>query len=270
MRSLLFLILIAPALAGEPAAARAEAGERLLDRGDIRGALAAYIEAAELDPGKQAYTVRALVLRRVERMRTLIESDDTSPRWRTAAITLHAFYLDEGLTDLALELDRKAHARLDSSGSAILLAETLLLLDRDEEVAKLLSARPRPALHERVLEGIALARLGRKEEAEKLDAAISVPGNAPSILLRDLARLKARLGAAEKALPLLRSSFEKTSANALDGARRRVRACSDFAALRSTPAFQEVLRTTSKIEEGCSGGSSCGSCPKRGECGQDG
>ncbi|MHC4816667.1 MAG: tetratricopeptide repeat protein [Planctomycetota bacterium] len=271
--AVILVLLAAPALADEgpvpTGAAHAARGEKLVAKGDIEGALKAYLEARKAAPKNEAYARRAMILKRVTRLRRLMATDESPERWGTVAVTLHAFYLDEGLAKEALEIDRKAHARVNTSGSAIRLAETLLALDRSEEAARLLAARRGATFHERALQGIALARLGRRKEATAVGAAISLPKEDVSpAQLRDVARLKVRLGTNDEAFALLRRSLEQTPEAGLETARKRIRACADFAGISSLPAFRKVLETASKVHDTCSGGDSCGSCPSRDGCGK--
>jgi tetratricopeptide (TPR) repeat protein len=272
MRAMTVLLLVFAAAASADdvpvatGAAHAARGEKLLAQGDVEGAAKAYLEARKAAPKNEAYAQRAMILGRVTRLRKLMATDKRPERWETVAVTLHAFYLDEGLAKHSLELDRTAHANRNTSSSAIRLAETLLALDRNEGAAKLLGARPKPTFHERALQGVALARLGRRKEAAAADAAISLPKEVTPAQLRDVARLKVRLGEQDAAFRLLRRSLEQTPTAGLETARKRIRACADFAAVRSLPAFGKVLATASKVPDTCSGGESCGSCPGRSGC----
>ncbi len=275
MRSLTLLFAFGLLLAGatfaddDPAATAADhaaRGEKLLQKGDVEGALKAYLEARKAAPKNDAYARRAMILKRVTRLRHLMATDDRPERWETVAVTLHAFYLDEGLAKEALEMDRQAHAHRKTSGSAARLAETLLALDRNEEAAKVLVLRTRATFHELVLRALALARQGHTEKAGAMAAELSVPAKVTPAQLRDFARLKVRLGANDEAFALLRRSLEETPKEGLATARKRILRCSDFAAVRSLPAFTKVLATASKVAETCSGGESCGSCPSRGGC----
>jgi tetratricopeptide (TPR) repeat protein len=265
----LVLVLLAAATvrADETATAHAARGEKLLKTGDIEGAAQAYLEARKAAPKNEAYAKRAMILKRVTRLRRLMATDQRPERWGTVAVTLHAFYLDEGLAKAALALDRQAHAKRNTAGSAVRLAETLLALDRNEEAVKLLAGRSEPTFHERALLGVAQARLGRRKEAAAQDGAIKLPAkDVTPAQLRDVARLKVRLGAHDDAFKLLRRALEQTPAPGLETARRRITSCADFAAVQSLPAFEKVLATASKIHDTCSGGESCSSCPSRGGC----
>ena len=145
----LFAVLVLPlpatSLADDTSYERGEAlarkGEKLLDEGDVEGAHDAYRAALLESPEHPAYARRAAILKRIVRLRRFLASEQPPGKWAVGAATLHAFYLDEGLADHALELDRLAHARGNNPGTAIRLAETLLELNRNAEARTVLEKR---------------------------------------------------------------------------------------------------------------------------------
>jgi len=81
-----FLVVLAAATsAGEvPAAtgaALAARGEKLLGEGDVEGAFGAYLEARKAEPKNEAYAARAMILKRVTRLRRLMATDVRPERW---------------------------------------------------------------------------------------------------------------------------------------------------------------------------------------------
>ena len=253
----------------EPGALLAAEGEAKLQKLDLPAAMTAYSRAVKADPRNQAYRERFLELRRVTSIKHYVDARPNAERWLPMVVTLHSFYLTEGLDAAALDLDRHAHTRLGNAQTAVLLSETLLRFDRPEEVVSTLSPRTARTWHEDVLLGIALARLGRADDAKAIDARVSAPGSGELVplQLQDLARLKSRLDDVPSALALLTTSLEKTPAAGLEAARNRIRAEADYANIRTLPSFAKVLETKSQVAETCSGGTSCGSCPNRGNCG---
>ncbi|MHC5010826.1 MAG: hypothetical protein ACYTG6_07745 [Planctomycetota bacterium] len=267
---LLFVIAsagLADDASSSPGANLHERGEFLLRAGRIDEAAQAFLEAARAEPANQAYTDRALQLRRVQGLRRFVASNPPSDRWQSSVLSLHLFYLRNGLPDLALDLDLRAHEALDSAASAEWLAETYLALDRNADATTVLAPYSATSPRHAAYHAIALARLGRIDDARRLAAAAVVAEDASPVYLFDVARVHALLGESERALALLRASLEKTPEVALDEARRRARAHRDLRGLATLPAFAEVLRTESQVAQTCSGGSSCSSCPNRGRCG---
>lgn len=252
-----------PGAASDPVA-RAEA---LLDAGQIEEAARAFRDASRARPRDAALRDRAMVLRRVASLRRFVATQPDAEQWAASAVALHAFYLDENLPALSLELARQAYERDASARYALMLAESYLALGRDRDAAALLAARPEPTPHEKLLNGIALARLDHDDAARGLTSTIVLGEDAPPAMLQDAARLRALLGETDGALALLRQSFERTPPPALAAARTRAQRSPDFAALRDTEAFRQVLATASKVKQTCSGGSSCATCPNRGGCG---
>lgn len=253
----------------EPGVLLAAEGEAKLQKLDLPAAMRAYSRAVKADPQNTEYRERFLELRRVTSIKHYVDSRPNADRWLPMVVTLHAFYLNEGLDTAALDIDRHAHTRLGNPTTAVLLSETLLRLDRPAEVVSTLAPRTSKTWHEDVLLGIALARLGKMDDAKVIDQRVS--GQDKSALvpvqLQDLARLKARLDDVPNALALLTASLEKTPSTAIEAARRRIRAEEDYANIRTLPSFAKVLATPSKVAQTCSGGTSCGSCPNRGNCG---
>ncbi len=253
----------------EPGALLAAEGEAKLQKLDLRAAMLAYSRAVKAEPRNTAYRERFLELRRVTSIKHYVDSRPNAERWLPMVVTLHAFYLNEGLDAAALDIDRHAHMRLGNATTAVLLSETLLRLDRPSDVVATLSPRTEKTWHEDVLLGIALARLGKTEEAKAIDGRVSAHDTSDMVpvQLQDLARLKSRLDDVPNALALLTTSLEKTPATAIDAARQRIRGEADYEGIRTLPSFAKVLATQSKVAQTCSGGSSCGSCPNRGSCG---
>lgn len=268
--AILALAWPAPSIADDASYERGEAlankGEKALDEGDVEGALDAYRAALLESPEHPTYSRRASVLKRIVRLRRYVATEQPPEKWAVAAATLHAFYLDEGLADQALKLDRLAHTRRKNAGTAIRLAEALLELNRNAEAGALLEERSQPTFHEHVLLGLALSRLGKSSAAKRIRTGLAIKEDSSPAQIRDLARLDARLGAHSEALALLRTSLEKTPKEGLAAARGRIERCDDFTALRKLPAYGETMKTRSKVGESCSGGTSCGTCPSRGDC----
>jgi hypothetical protein len=120
-----------------------------------------------------------------------------------------------------------------------------------------------------VLGGVALARLGRIDEARELaDESRQVTDDAGPRYFYDLARLQALTGNSPSTFEALARAFELTPPSQIDGFRAEVKECKDFAALLAGSDFAKVLETPSKVKEsGCSGGTACGKCPMRSKCG---
>lgn len=268
----LVLVVAAPVARAEgapaPGAAHYAQGEALLKQGQVDEAAKFFLAAARAAPKNQAYVQRALVLRRIQGLRRFVAKNELSKRWVTSARSLHLFYVQSGLGPLAVELDTVAHQRMQNATSATWLAEAYLEAGQNVEATNLLATYSGQSPRLAAYHALALARLGRPEDARRVGQRAVVAEDADPATLFDVARLSAALGENEKALALLRTSFERTPAAALPLAKGRARASSDLASLAALPSFAEVLRTQSKVKQTCSGGSSCSSCPNRGGCGK--
>jgi len=260
-----------------PAMARAESAEQsaargkaLLAQGDLEAAMAAYGAAARADEGNRAYVQQYTVVRRMIQVRKRLRAEKDPERWQYLARALHAFYISQGIYTKALELDEQIHARLGTAASAVALAETQLAMELNAEAAKTLSALgpERATATTRALLGVALARDGKMDEARRLAAGVKVPEKAGPRMVYSAARLQGATGNADEALKLLAHCFTSAAPSLLEGYKAHARQCPEFAALASTVAFADVLKTESAVPESkCSGGSGCANCPMRGKCG---
>jgi tetratricopeptide (TPR) repeat protein len=198
-----------------------------------------------------------------------LDTERNAARWQRTAQGLRSFYVSNGIYSEALPLDKKVHARLDTTASAVTLAETQLAMDLNAEASAVLEAidagKATAASH--ALLGVALARNGNVEEARRLAKAIEFPEKASPGTLYSVARLYGEIGNADEALRLLKRTFESIAPSRLEGFKNHARESREFATLASTAAFAEVLETKSKIAESkCSSGNSCSGCPMRGKC----
>lgn len=244
-------------------------GGALLQGGDIEGAMNAYMAAAKAEPGNKEYADKAMLIRRVVAIRRYVASSEVSPKWEKMVLSLHSFYLRNRIHEEALALDRITHEKLKSALSASLLVETLLEMGRDAEALAVLKSLDKKSLdlQNRLYLGIALARLDRVDEAHDLRKRLRVPENSGAGILYDVARFDSLLGRRTEAVETLRLCFEKTPPSNLALVKGFVKECADFKPLLASPEFAKVLKTQSKIKESdCSGGTSCGTCPKKSGC----
>ena len=273
-----FVLLVVLALGLSVSTARAEdtpdagaahytQGAALLKQGQIDEAAKSFLAAARAAPKNQVYVQQALVLRRVQGLRRFITKNELSKRWETSARSLHLFYVQSGLGALAVELDTLAHQRMQSATSAAWLAEAYLETGQNAQATTLLASYSNQSPRLAAYHALALARLGKPDDARRIAAGAVVADDAEPDYLYDVARLRAALGENPQALALLRTSFERTSAEVLPFVKGRARVSPDLASLAALPALAEVLQTESKVKQTCSGGSSCSGCPMRGKCG---
>jgi tetratricopeptide (TPR) repeat protein len=261
---------VALANAADDAAASATEAETLLAKADFEGALDAYKTAAKTDTKNMEYRQQYAILRRVIKMRKSIDQESNPEKWEGIFRGLRAFYYEHDIYGEALELDRKACDRLKTPQSAVLLAQSQLKNGKNEDVIETINALPEDAVTTEalVLKGVALARLGRTDEAKGILESLDLPKDAPPYLQYDLACLHALLENTADALAALTACFEGTPPSRLDGVKTSAKTDADLANAVASADFEKVLATQSKVKESsCSGGTSCGSCPSRGSCG---
>ncbi len=246
-------------------------GQALLVQADFDAALDAFRTAAKADTENEEYRQQYAMLRRVVRMRAQLLEQEGSEQWEATAQALRTFYHANGVHTEALPLDRKIHERRKTGGSAAMLAETLLAMDKNAETIEALKSLHKkeqtPRTH--VLHGLALAREGHSDEARALEKKTRLKKTAGSRVFFELACLRSRIGDVKGAIKALTRSFELTPPSLLDGTKIDAKACKDLALIAHSPAFAEALETESKIKESkCSQGKGCGKCPNRSKCGE--
>ncbi len=104
-----------------------------------------------------------------------------------------------------------------------------------------------------MLHGLALARLGKLDQARAIAANLELSKECPGIVCYHAARLQALLGEPEQALKTLVCAFECTPAGELVRLKEQAKACTDLGNLRSSDGFVKALQTESKIKAGCGG-----------------
>lgn len=263
-------LLILPALTlGDDAKEAFEQGKTLVSQGDFQGAMQAFSTAARADRSNTEYMQNFALVRQVIMIQNALAKEKDLARWEYYARALHTYYISENLYDLALELDKQIHDRANSPASAALLAETQLAMNKNAEAVELLANLPsdKTSVVTESLEGIALARLGKKDAALK-HASLARPADddGPGVVYC-VARLQAATGNAGEASSLLTRCFEQVPPSQLDAFKTHAQATPEFVSLAGTPEFQQALKTESKVQESsCSGGSNCAGCPMRGNC----
>ncbi len=279
--SIVWLGVLVAAVLTQPIAVRAESarqaydnGEALLAKADFNGAMKAFATAARADRNTPEYYQHYSLVRQVIALRKRLDTERNSARWQRTARSLHAFYVSNGIYSEALPLNKKMHARFDTTASAVTLAETQLAMNLNAEASAVLEAldADKATAASRALLGVALARGGKTEEARRLAEAIELPERAGPAMLYSVARLHGEIGNADEALDLLKRAFESIAPSRLEGFKDHARKSREFAALASSDsvtaaAFAKVLETRSKVAESkCSSGKSCAGCPMRGKC----
>ncbi len=244
-------------------------GQTALSSGDLRAAFAAFARAAKLDSQNQSYLQQATLVRQVILLTNNLPKQQNPQQWEAMAQAIRAFYVSHGLYDQALPLDQAIFDKQPSANSAIQFAETLMALNRCSDAAGVLASveTAKVSAASQALLAVALARQGKQDEARKVQQQITVKDDADPGTLYIAARMQAALGDTDQALGTLTQCFEAVPPSKLAGLKLHARNCPDFAAANTSTQFVNALKTESKVTESkCSGGSSCGSCPMRGNC----
>lgn len=261
------LCFAVPAWADSAEAEKASAeGKALLAKGDFDGALAVFKAAVTAEPKNGDCTRQYALLRRVMLLREQIAQEEDSEAWMQMARALIGFYREHQLYTEALPLAASYHEKVMTGDSAALLAEVQLGLNKNEDAAASLGGLDAEQTTPRTqaLRGVALARLGKLDEAKAIADGLKLPKDCDDTVCIATARLYARLGDHQGAFKMLQCALECTSPRRVELVRAEVRGCADFATLRADPAFSKVLATKSKMKAGCGGCSGAQGCAKSG------
>lgn len=264
---LALLIFVANPLLADEAKEAYEAGQALLKKGDVKAAMHKFVEAANLDPTSNDYTVRLSWTGRVLRLESMKARDKDNPEnWAKRCRGLHMFYLALGMTDQAIENDRELCERVKDPSDYVRLGQALYVAKEYAEAAKILKSlgdNATPASNAMLV--LALHRDGKNKDAVKLAREIEVPESLSSATAYNLARVKAIAGDAETSAELLTAIFEATPPVRLEKKKQDVVECKDFNVIRDTTEYETAMKVESKMS-GCSEGKSCATCPMRGQC----
>ncbi|HOA74047.1 MAG TPA: hypothetical protein PL151_21180 [Phycisphaerae bacterium] len=255
--------------AAEDAAASKKKGDELLAKADFDGALKAYAAAAKADSSNPQYRNEYSMLRQVITLRERLSVEKNPEKWQAGARALRNYYNSHKLYEEALTLDKQLHEKVNSVDSAISLAGSYLALDRAAEAEQVLAAIDPAKLtpEAMIIQAIAQARQSKMDQAKAAAEKIKLPADAGPNLLYNYACLQARIGDKAGAGATLTRCFEQIPPSRLAATKEIARQDPDLAALAGTPELAAALKTESKVKEsGCSGGSSCGSCAKKGSC----
>ena len=241
----------------------------MLAQGDLRGALKAYATAAQTNRSNEGYVQQFLLVRQVVMLQDSLDKETDAARRTQLGQSLRAFYASQGLFGRALPIDQELYQRLGSPNAAIQLAETQLALEQAGLAAEVLSSltpeQTTPATQSLLC--VALVRQGKPDAARQLADRVVVDPQAGPGTLYIVARMQAAVGDSGPAVATLRRCFESVPPSRLEALRAHAQGCVDFASLHSGPEFKSALQTASKVTEStCSGGSSCSTCPLRGNC----
>jgi len=245
------------------------AGEARLASGDLPGALQQFAAAVRADSSNQRYVQQYAMVRQVLMMRAALPKEKDLANWEYKARALHTFYLNHGLYADALDIGAQLHAKLNDGASALLLAETQLAMNRPADAADVLAALSgdKHTVATKALHGLAAARQGKRDDAQKIAQTIQLTSNEGSGVVYAVARLHAAIGDGDQACRLLVRCFESSAPSRLAGFKQHAQTSPEFSGLAGDPRLVAALQTMSKVSESaCSGGSSCGSCPMRSKC----
>lgn len=266
-------LVVSLGLAAETRAAGGDAAfkksQQLLADGDLAGARQQLIVAVKADRDNQQYLQQYLLVTQAIKLNDAVRRERDPKRWEAAAQSLSLFYTSQGLHDQALGVDQALFDRLKTADAAVQLGETLLAVDDPQRAVEVLSglAVDRVSDASKAVLCIALVRSNQLDEARRVVGGLSLAAGADPFTMYSAARAHGAVGNEETSLTILRRCYESVPPSRLAALKLHTQACSDFATFVKTPAFSQVLQTQSKVTESqCSGGSSCSTCPMRGNC----
>lgn len=271
LASIGFALLLLNLGHAETAAQDFETGQARLAKGDWEGAVQHFASAARAQKDNPEYARQFALTRQAMALRRHLPKETNPVQWERAARGLHAFYVSQRLYPDALALDRQLHAKLNTTATALMLAETTLALGRSGEAVEVMggveSAKQTPA--SRMVHALALAHAGQPDAARALAASVSLSAETNPVVLFAAARLQAITRDQAGACSLLTRCLQNVPPSQSDSFKQRAQTAPEFASLKATGPFTQALETKSTVaESSCSGGSTCASCPSRTACAQ--
>lgn len=261
--ALVAMLVVVPAVRAEAteAAKSFAEGKTLLTQGNFDGALAAFKAALKADPDNSSYFQECQLVTQVIKIRQQLEGEQNTDEFARLGRGLFNFYRLYKVNGEALKLATVMYVKTGSGDAAAMLADAQLALDQNTDAAELLGGldKSKSSLRGDLLRGIALARLGKLDEAKAVAAGCELPKDCDGLICFDAARLYALIGAKEKALATLKCSFEATPASWLAAYKDEAKTCKDLQSITSDAEFEKVLATESKMKGcgGCSGSKGC-------------
>ena len=244
-------------------------GNAFLKKGDLENALTAFGQAAGAPDAKPEYKRKFLQTRAVIKMREVIATEQDEAKWFKTATRLRNFYYSFRLHADLHALAAEMHKRRPTIGTASLLADACLMLGKNEEAEETLASceAEKLNLQAKVLLAVARARQGKMDPAKAVLAELKIPATVSPRFLFDVARLEVLCGQVDEGMKTLTIALQKTNTKGLASFKGYVKDAPDFGKVPAE-TLAKVLATDSKVDgSSCSGGSSCGSCPKKGTCG---
>jgi len=245
-------------------------GQKLLADGDLPQALKSYVTAVKLDRDNQQYLQQYMLVRRAVALQHALAKEADPRKWEDSALALRSFLNAQGLHAQTLRWDQALFDRSKTADNAMQLAETLLALERNDEATKILAdlGPQRATTASQAMLAVALTRQGELDQAKEIARSVKLQTSEEPGTLFMVARMYAAVGNADQARSVLTQCYEAVPPSRLDSLKSHTRQCKDFASLLALASFATVLKTESKVTESkCSGGSSCSTCPMRGNCG---
>lgn len=263
--ALVTLLIAVPAVPAEAteAAKSFDEGKALLAQGNFDGAMTAFKAALKAEPDNNAYFQECQLLSQVLKIRQQLEEEQNAEEFARVGRGLFNYYRLYKVNNEALKLATVMYVKTGSGDAAAMLADAQLALDQNADAAELLGGldKNKTCVRGDLLRGIALARLGKLDEAKAVAAGCELPKDCDGLTCFDAARLYALIGAKEKALATLKCSFEATPASWLAAYKDEAKTCKDLQSITSDAEFEKVLATASKLG-GCGGCSNSKGCDK--------
>ena len=243
-----------------------EKAEVLLKQANLKQAYVYYAAAYKLNRKQIKYRNKFRLVGRVMKLRARLDKEKHVGKWTYIALFLRNFYHTYNLNQEALAVTRKLHVKFHSPTSASMLAESLLLVKKNQEALDVLRKSKRN-LRVRLFEGIALARMGKKKEAKAVcDSLKALSQKAKPSFLYNYACLCALTNDIEGVKASLKKFFSRIPSARLPMVKKVVCRSIYLKTLLCKPEFKDVLATKSQIKTTCSGGTTCGSCPSKNSC----
>ncbi len=250
----------------------------LVEKDDFDSALKLFAGYARSNTENSYYKDQYSILRRVIKMKKLIDSalaaadhnGQTQEKLKEYAQAIRAYYYEKGYYTQAVKLDNQILELNYSAQSVANYLESLVIIN-DNVLADQLSAAnigsEETGVDFKIMQALLDARNGYSDKAVATIDSMKFSAELYPRCLVYCAAIYKIAGQDNNACSSIVKALENTAPTQMSTTRILIEKLSDLDSIRTTEQYVSALQTESKVyQSGCTGGSSCNSCSLKGSC----